>query len=54
MFNLLEVRDENGNIKQKEQYKNGSDFKRRVLDKAKDDIRSLYEKDFAMSALTIK
>ena len=44
MFNLLEVRDENGNIKQKEQYKNGSDFKRRVLDKAKDDIRSLYEK----------
>lgn len=44
MFNLLEIRDANGNITQKEQYKNGSDFKRRVLDKARDDIKSLYDK----------
>ena len=43
MFNLLEVRDDKGNIIQKEQYKNGSDFKRRVLDKAKNDIRKLYD-----------
>lgn len=43
MFNLLEVRDEKGNIIQKEQYKNGADFKKRVLDKAKNDIRKLYE-----------
>lgn len=44
MFNLLEIKDEKGNIVQKEQYKNGSDFKKRVLDKAKNDIRKLYEK----------
>ena len=44
MFNLLEIKDEKGNIIQKEQYKNGSDFKKRVLDKAKNDIRKLYEK----------
>lgn len=43
MFNLLEKRDEKGNIIQKEQYKNGSDFKKRVLDKAKNDIRKVYE-----------
>jgi len=43
MFNLLEVRDDKGNIIQKEQYKNGSDFKKRVLDKAKSDIRKVYE-----------
>ena len=43
MFNLLEKRDEKGNIIQKEQYKNGSDFKKRVLDKAKNDIRAVYE-----------
>jgi plasmid replication initiation protein len=43
MFNLLEVRDEKGNVVQKEQYKNGSDFKKRVLDKAKDDIRKVFD-----------
>lgn len=43
MFNLLEKRDEKGNIIQKEQYKNGSDFKKRVLDKAKNDIRKVYD-----------
>ena len=43
MFNLLEIRDEKGNVIQKEQYKNGSDFKRRVLDKAKNDIRKVYD-----------
>lgn len=43
MFNLLEIRDEKGNVIQKEQYKNGSDFKKRVLDKAKNDIRKVYE-----------
>ena len=41
---LLGIKDEKGNIVQKEQYKNGSDFKKRVLDKAKNDIRKLYEK----------
>ena len=54
MFNLLEIKDEKGNIIQKEQYKNGSDFKKRVLDKAKNDIRKLFKRDFVTFVLIIR
>lgn len=54
MFNLLEIKDEKGNIIQKEQYKNGSDFKKRVLDKAKNDIRNSTKRDFVTFVLIIR